>query len=132
MWQDFKALRRHWGSVALKRELISFIRLGVFADKPHIWAAVHTLVSSAVVPMMWVGFPHVIPRPITERATVRHCRTLFERVNKQLNQASMVVWFDEGVFAPACDIYLDETEQFKDQFLCLFPFHWTGVLLSAR
>ena len=44
-------------SVALKREfLISLICLGLPAGEPHIWAAVHALVSSAVVPMMRVGF----------------------------------------------------------------------------
>ena len=32
----------------------------------------------------------------------------------------------------ACDIYLDETEQFKDMFLCMGPFHWTRVLLKCQ
>ena len=96
-------------SVAAKREfLISLIRLGTSANDPHIWAAVHTLVSSAVVPMMLVGFLPVmmrvgflpvIPKPITERATVRHCLTNFQSVRRQLNQESMAIWCDEGVFA---------------------------------
>ena len=66
-------------SVVAKREfLISLIRLGTSANDPHIWAAVHPLVSSAVVPMVRVGFLPVIPKPITERATVRHCLTNFQ------------------------------------------------------
>ena len=44
----------------------------------------------------------------------------------------MAVWCDEGVFARATDIYLHETEHFKDLFLCLGPFHWTRVLLRCQ
>ena len=44
----------------------------------------------------------------------------------------MAIWCDEGVFAPAADIYLHETEQFKDLFLCMGPFHWTRVLLRCQ
>ena len=59
-------------SVATKREfLINLIRIGTSAGDPQIWAAVHTLVYTAGVPMMRVGFLPVVPRPITERATVR-------------------------------------------------------------
>ena len=108
-------------SVSAKREfLISLIRCGASAGDPLIWAAVHTLVSS------------VIPRPITESATVRHCLINFQSVRRQLDLASMAVWCDEGVFAPAVDIYLNETEQFKDLFLCMGPFHWTRVLLRCQ
>jgi hypothetical protein len=120
-------------SVAVKREfLISLIRLGASVEGPLIWAAVHTLVSSAVVPMMRVGFLPVVPRPITERATVRHCLTNLQSVRRQLSQTSMAVWCDEGVFAIACDIYLHETEQFHDVLLCMGPFHWTRVLLRCQ
>ena len=87
-------------SVAPKREfLISLIRLGTSANDPRIWAAVHTLVSPAVVPMMRVGFLPVIPKPITERTTVRHGLTNFQSVRRQLNQEYMAIWCDEGVFA---------------------------------
>ncbi len=76
--------------VAAKREfLISLVRLGTSTEDPHIWTAVHTLVSSDVVPLMRVGFLPVIPRPITDRATVRHCLTNFQSVRQQLNQTSM-------------------------------------------
>ena len=92
----------------------------------------HTLVSSAVVPMMRVGFLPVIPKPITERATVRHCLANLQSVRRQLNQRSMAIWCDEGVFAPAADIYLEETDKFKDMFLCLGHFHWTRVLLRCQ
>ncbi|KAL8605683.1 hypothetical protein ACOMHN_066285 [Nucella lapillus] len=44
----------------------------------------------------------------------------------------MAVWCDEGVFAVAADVYLHETEQFKDLLLCLGPFHWTRILLRCQ
>ncbi|KAH3751018.1 hypothetical protein DPMN_185559 [Dreissena polymorpha] len=81
------------------------------------------LVSSAVVPMMRVGFQPVIPRPINERATVRHCLTNFQSVQRQLNQESLAIWCDEGVFALVADINLHETNKFRDHFLCMGSFH---------
>lgn len=119
-------------NAALETEfLISLIRLGEADKRHHIWAAVHTLVSSAAVPLMRVGFLPVIPRPITERATVRQCLANFQSVRRQLGQTSMAVWCDEGVFAPALDIYLHETEEFKDLFLCLGPFRAIGLVFSS-
>lgn len=44
----------------------------------------------------------------------------------------MAIWCDEGVFAQAVDIYLHETEQFKDLLFCMGPFHWTRVLLRCQ
>ena len=83
--------------------------------------------------MMLVVFLPVIPKPITERANVRHCLTNFQSVRRQLNQESMAIWCDEGVFAPAADIYLEETNKFKDLFLGFAgPFHWTCVLLRCQ
>ncbi|KAH3755548.1 hypothetical protein DPMN_190244 [Dreissena polymorpha] len=79
------------------------------------------LVSSAVVPMMRVGFLPVIPRPITVRATVRHCLTNFQSVQRKLNQESLAIMCDEGVFALAEDINLHETNTFSDH--CMGPFH---------
>jgi len=119
-------------AAAQQEFFISLIRLGASAEDPPIWAAIHTLVSSAVVPMMHVGFLPVVPRPITERATVRHCLTNFQSVRRQLSQPPMAVWCDEGVFAIACDVYLEEKEQLKDMFLCMGPFHWTRVLLKCQ
>ncbi len=112
--------------------LISLICLGESVEDPHIWAAVHTLVSLAVVLIMRVGFLPVVPKPITERATIRHCLSNFQSVCRQMNQASLAVWCDEGVFGPAADIYLHETEHFRDLFLCLGPFHWTHALLRCQ
>ncbi|KAH3838306.1 hypothetical protein DPMN_111714 [Dreissena polymorpha] len=90
------------------------------------------LVSSAVVPMMHVGFLPVIPGPITERATVRHCVTYFQSMSRQFNQESLEIWCDEHVFAFASDIYLHETNKFSGLFLCMGPFHWTRILFRCQ
>ncbi len=120
-------------NLATKQEiLINLLCLGTSGKYTHIWAAVHTLVSSSVVPQLRVGFLPVIPKPITEYSTVRLCLTNFQSLPKQLKQSSMVVWCDEGVFALAADIYLHEMEIFKDLVLCLGPFHWTHVLLRCQ
>ena len=81
---------------------------------------------------MRVGFLPVVPRPITERSTVRHCLTNFQSCRKQLNQATMPVWCDEGVFSIAADIMLHEVDEFKDLLLCLGLFHGTRVLLDCQ
>src|SRR6218665_1318277 len=81
---------------------------------------------------MRVGFLPVVPRPIIERSTARHCLTNFQSVRRQLDQPSMAVWCDEGVYVIVCDISLDETEQFRDLFLCMGFFHWTRVLLRCQ
>ena len=113
-----------------KKFVISLIRLGHSNHSPHIWAAVHTLVSLTAVPFMRVGFLPVVPKPITDRPTVRHCLTNFQSCRQQPNQISMAVWCDEGVFFS--DIYLHEPDQFKDLFLCLGPFHWARILLRCQ
>ena len=47
--------------VAAKREMVvSLIRARTTSGDPLIWAAVHTLVSSSIVPLMRVGFLPVI------------------------------------------------------------------------
>ncbi|KAH3897523.1 hypothetical protein DPMN_021711 [Dreissena polymorpha] len=52
-------------NIATKREItISVLRNGSEIENPHIWATVHMLVSSTVMPMMRVGFLSVKPRPI--------------------------------------------------------------------
>ena len=68
-------------NVAQKREfLINLVRLfGGFKENcTQTWAAVHTLASSAVVAMVCVGFLPVVPRPITDHASVRHCLSNFQ------------------------------------------------------
>ena len=79
-------------AMSCKREfLINAIRNELNLENPHVWAAVHTLVSSAEVPRMRVGFLTVVPNPITQQSTVRYCLTNFQNVRKQLNQDVLLV-----------------------------------------
>ena len=111
---------------------INAIRNELNVENPHVWAAVHALVSSAEVPRMRVGFLPVVPNPITQQSTVRHCLTNFQSVGKQLNQDVLPVWSDEGIFAIVCDIFLHEKDTFGDLYPCMGPFHWCRVLLKCQ
>ena len=95
---------RHKGS---EREfLITLLRLGPDShqhDTPT-WAAIHTLVSSAVVPLMRVGFIPVIPKPITDPATVRQALVNFQSVRRQMSQDTIAVRCDEAVYAVCCSL----------------------------
>ena len=77
---------------------------------------------------MRVGFLPVIPRPITDPATVRQLCTNFENVRKQLNQPTLPVWNDEGVFDILIDVLLANPADFKKLFPGMGPFHWAKVL----
>ena len=109
---------------------LHLIRTGL-SETPLLWAASRVLISTSSIPLMRVGFLPVIPKPITNPATVHKALNNFENVRKQLNQAVLPIWCDDGVFSPAMDIILSEPERFKNILLMLGPFHWTKVLLRC-
>lgn len=80
---------------------------------------------------MRVGFLHVIPKPITDSATVYKALENFKNVRQQLGQQVLPVWCDDGVFSPSMDIVLANPDKFKNLLLMLGPFHWTKVLLRC-
>ena len=80
------------------------------------------------VPLMRIGNLPVIPRPITESATVNHVCLNFENVRKQLNQLTMPVWCDEGVFDILIDVILSNPAQFSHIFAVISPFHWSKII----
>ncbi len=63
------------------------------------WGGIHALISTATVPKMRVGFLPVIPSPVTDYATVRTALTTFQSVRVQLDQVTLPVFCDEGVFS---------------------------------
>ena len=109
---------------------IHLVRTGL-SQKSVLWTASRVLISKASIPLMRVGFLPVIPKPITNPATVYKALENFENVRKQLDQSVLPVWCDDGVFAPAMEIVLSEPDTFKSIFLMLGPFHWTKVLLRC-
>jgi hypothetical protein len=75
---------------------------------------IHALVSTANVPLMRVGFLPMIPKPVTEYATVRKALTNFQSVRQQLNQNILPVFCDEGVFQIVTEVVMTEPDTFAD------------------
>ncbi len=101
--------------------LISLIRCGLpcSAAAPGElppWGGIHALVTTANVPLMRVGFLPVIPSPVTEYATVRQSLTNFQASQRQLNQDTMAIVSDEGVFHISVDIFMSESGHFRRPF----------------
>ena len=78
------------------------------------WGGIHALVSEANVPLMRVGFLPMIPKPVTEYATVRKALTNFQSVRQQLNQCILPVFSDEGVFKEVTEVVMTEPDTFAD------------------
>ena len=95
------------------------------------WRGIHALITSHDVPLMCVGFLPVIPSPVTEYATVRKALQNFQACRKQLNQDTIAVVSDEGVYHTVIDIIMNEPETFKDVFPMLGMSHFVKVLLRC-
>ena len=78
------------------------------------WGGIHALVSKANVPVMRVGFLPMIPKPVTEYATVRKTLTNFQSVRQQLKQAILPVFSDEGLFQVVTEVVMSEPDTFAD------------------
>ncbi len=72
----------------------------------------HALISTETVPVMRVGFLPVIPSPVTDYATVRKALTHFQSVRSQLDQVTLPVFCDEGVFHTVADIVYVRVRRF--------------------
>ena len=81
------------------------------------WVGMKSMLSSADIPEMHVGFLPFIPNPVTEYSTVYTSMLNFKKLTKQFNQDALPVFCDEGVFRILVDIYL----QRKDEFHMLIP-----------
>lgn len=118
---------------AAKHEFaISLARVGLDFQDPPTWQGVKTLISSAIISLQRVGFLPVVPKPITERATVRHVGTCLQNVRKQLGQRILPVWADEAVYEHLAEMCLNEPDKFREILPLLGPFHLTKVLLKIQ
>ena len=88
------------------------------------WVSIRSLISKSNVPIMQIGFLPMIPHPVTEHSTVYTAMNKFLKVFPQLDQRSMPVFCDEGVYRLAVEIYLKYLEKFKPLAPCLGGFHW--------
>ena len=91
------------------------------------WNGMHALISNAKTPLMRVGFGPVIPKPVTDYATVRKSLENFQSVRLQLNpnQSVLPVFADEGVYHTVADILMEEYQKFSDLHVMMGKFHWT-------
>ena len=80
------------------------------------------------VPVMQVGFLPMIPHPVTEHSTVYTAMNNFFKVLPQLDQRSMPVFCDEGVYRLVVEIHLKCPEKFKPLVPCLGGFHMAKCL----
>ncbi len=116
--------------------LISLIRCGLPHSAPAPgelppWGGIHALITTANVPLMRVGFLPVIPSPVTECATVRKALTNFQATRQQVNQDTMAIVSDEGVYHIVVDIVMSEPGTFDDLFPMLGMFNFAKVLLRC-
>ena len=91
------------------------------------WHGMHGLISTSKPPMRRVGFLPVIPKPVTDYATVRKSLENFQMLRRQLNpdQGVLPVFADYGVNHTVADILMAEHEKFDDLHGMMGKFHWT-------
>ena len=69
------------------------------------WAGTQVLLSESQVPLMHVDFLPFLPHPVTEHATVYTAMLNYVKVLNQLEQKSLLIFCDEGVFRLVLNIY---------------------------
>ena len=70
-----------------------------------------------------MAFLPFIPRPVTEHPTVYTDMRNFVKIADQLEQKSLPLFCDEGVFRIVVDIFLQHPLQFQSLVPCLGGFH---------
>ena len=122
----------------VREAALSLIRCGYPLDSEAdaclpTWGGSHALVSKATVPLSRVGFLPVIPKPVTQYATVYKALQNFQSVRLQLNpsQTAIPVVCDEGVYHIVMDILMNEPDAFNDVHAMMGMFHFTKVILRC-
>ena len=105
--------------------IISCIKSGFLINDCDVptWAGIQSLHSTSEVPVMQVGFLPFIPNPVTEHSTVYTAMRNFVKVADQLQQKSLPVFCDEGVFLIVVDVYLQRPDEFRSLVPFLGGFH---------
>ncbi len=116
--------------ITLVRSELPNVMANLPGDLPT-WGGIHALVSEANAPLMRVGFLPMIPKPVTEYATVRKALTNFQSVRQQLNQSILPVFSDEGVFQVVTEVVLTEPDTFADIYPMMGMFHYCKVLVRC-
>ena len=91
------------------------------------WAAIRSLISTANIPIMQTGFLPFIPHPVTDYSTVYTAMHTFLKVVSQLQQDTLPLFCDEGVFRIVVDIYIKHPDEFSHLLPMLGAFHMAKV-----
>lgn len=95
------------------------------------WGDFNRFVTKKVITQKIVGFLPVLPQPVTQYDTVYTALKNFQSVRRQLNQESLAVPCDEGVYHIAREILFIRCSEFSDIVLILGSFHMSKVMLSC-
>ena len=98
-----------------------FSHCSVIDDMPT-WVAIKSLISDFNIPIIQVGFLPFILKPLTEHATVYTAMINFVKVLEQLDEKSMPIFCDQGVYRIVVGIYIKCPEKFKALVPCLGGF----------
>ena len=96
------------------------------------WAGCHSIISTANdIPIMKVGFLPIIPHPITDIQTVYTCLKNCDSIASQLQQKTLPVVCDEGVYHLVTKIYLQEPGICSRLLPMLGGFHFAKTALHC-
>ena len=112
-------------SIEMKKILESCVRGNADASAVTLpsWAGTQALLSKSEVPLMHVAFLPFLPQPVTDIATVYTAMLNYVKLLNQLEQKTLPIFCDEGVFRLVLNIYLKRPQQFKDLVPMLGGFH---------
>ena len=101
------------------------------------WAGCESIVSNENLAIMQVAFLPYLPYPVTDFATVYTALRNLQSVLQQLNQKSLPLVCDEGVFRIVAEITLQRPNEFRNIVPMLGNFHFAnqhciGKLLMGR
>ena len=96
-----------------------------------IWSGANSLLCVDKVPLKRIGFLPVLPYPVTQFDTVYSSLKNLQDILKHLDQPSLSVTCDEGVYRIAREIQLIHPEEFSNIVLCLGSFHMAKVALGC-
>ena len=96
-----------------------------------IWSAANSIMCVDRVPLKRIGFLPVLPYPVTQYDTVYSAMKHLQDILKYLDQPSLSITCDEGVYRIAREIQLIRHLEFKNIKLCLGSFHMTKVALGC-
>ena len=95
------------------------------------WSDFNSVVTTEHIAEQSVGFLPVLPYPVTDCATVFTAMDNFLDVLNQLDQTSLIVTCDEGVYHIAREIKLIHPDKFKGLVLCMGSFHMMKIVLGC-